>query len=320
MSGGNCQACSRHCSYCSDALTCIVCKDGYYKELNGGCTACSRKCAACADASACTACNEVLGYYKNPAGACEAKCVFDELVGSSPEWPLRLQTRERRVTSQNGEDGILVFIFQNVGVTDKFYVEFGVESGRERNTRFLQERCGWHGALMDGGHSNHSINLTKAFITPGSVGSLFQERGVPKEFDLLSIDLDSTDLWIWRELGSVHGYKPRVVVVEVNSNYAQNEFWTFPNNPDVFWQGDSLAGASLAALDLLSRELGYILIGVDSTFINAFFVRSDVLHKSGATARNLSVLHPEPVPIHRPCTEDRKKMRVDYRAFTQHRD
>lgn len=317
---GKCQACSRRCSHCSDVLTCAACEDGYYKGLNGSCQACPHSCKACVDASTCATCNAERGYYKNPAGVCEAKCVFDELVGTIPEWPLQLQARERKVYSQNGEDGILVFIFQNVGVTNKFYVEFGVETGMERNTRYLQELCGWHGHLMDGTHSNPSINLTRAFISSGNIGKLFKERGVPADFDLLSIDLDSTDLWIWRKLGTVHGYRPRVVVIEVNRNYAKDEFWSFPDRTDVAWLGDCLMGASLAAMDLLSKELGYTLVGVDSRFINAFFVRSDVLHKSGATARDLSVLHPEPQPLHAPCTEDRKKLRVDYRLWHQVRE
>eukprot|EP00930_Biecheleria_cincta_P002410 TRINITY_DN103417_c0_g1_i1.p1 TRINITY_DN103417_c0_g1~~TRINITY_DN103417_c0_g1_i1.p1 ORF type:complete len:448 (+),score=66.48 TRINITY_DN103417_c0_g1_i1:93-1436(+) len=246
----------------------------------------------------------------------KSKCVSDEHVGSSLDWPIFLNRHERSMLSQNGEDGILAFIFSNIGVTDQFYVEFGVESGMERNTRYLQERCGWHGVLMDGGYANPAINLTKVFITTGNIGELLKERKVPSSFDLLSIDLDSTDLWIWRVLASKHSYKPRVVVVEFNSNYAIDEYWTNPDDPNVSWkpEEDCLFGASLAALNLLSKELGYSLVGVDMSSTNAFFVREDVLHAHGrVTVPSLSALHPAPYPFHHPCSEARLRLRVDYK-------
>jgi hypothetical protein len=35
---------------------------------------------------------------------------------------------------------------------------------------------------------------------------------VPKQFDLLSVDIDTFDLWVWRKL-LYAGYRARVVVV-----------------------------------------------------------------------------------------------------------
>lgn len=66
-----------------------------------------------------------------------------------------LQHYEEKITSQNGEDGVLMEILQRIGVTDeRFYVEFGVEDGRECNTRVLRERLNFTGLSMDGGHSH----------------------------------------------------------------------------------------------------------------------------------------------------------------------
>ena len=46
-----------------------------------------------------------------------------------------IRKHERKVFSQNGEDGILEYLFGVIGTTNKQYVEFGVEDGQERNTR-----------------------------------------------------------------------------------------------------------------------------------------------------------------------------------------
>ena len=64
---------------------------------------------------------------------------------------------------------------------------------------------------MDGGNENKAINLHKAFLMPSTILELFNQFEVPKQFDLLSVDIDSYDLWVWRVL-LIAGYRPRVVI------------------------------------------------------------------------------------------------------------
>ena len=86
------------------------------------------------------------------------------------------------------------------------------EAGTERNTRVLNEMYGWKGLLMDGGFEDARINLHKEFISPvrvwllwpahaaaeklhhvllqGNINSLLAKYNVPKDLDLLSIDVD----------------------------------------------------------------------------------------------------------------------------------
>ena len=53
-------------------------------------------------------------------------------------WIREINNHERQVYSQNGEDGVLEFIFENIGTTNKIYVEFGTEDAKECNTRYLR--------------------------------------------------------------------------------------------------------------------------------------------------------------------------------------
>src|ERR1700710_996826 len=46
----------------------------------------------------------------------------------------RLNRHEYQVFSQNGEDGIIQEIFNRIGTTNKYFIEFGVESGLECNS------------------------------------------------------------------------------------------------------------------------------------------------------------------------------------------
>jgi len=105
-------------------------------------------------------------------------------------WQRTLESRERKVFSQQGEDGVLEAIFEYIGTTDKYYVEFDAESGVETNTRYLLEQKGWSGLLMDGGNENPSKNLHKEVILPSNIAELFEKYRVSQTFDLLSIDID----------------------------------------------------------------------------------------------------------------------------------
>jgi len=110
-------------------------------------------------------------------------------------WPY-----EKKVYSQHGEDGVLDAIFRVIGTTSRFYVEFGTGDALQRNTRFLAERRGWSGLLMDGGFENPAINLRREFITAENINELFARYDVPHDLDLLSIDIDGNDYWVWENI------------------------------------------------------------------------------------------------------------------------
>jgi hypothetical protein len=101
---------------------------------------------------------------------------------------INLSEYERKVFSQNGEDGVLNAIFDAIGETNKYYVEFGTGNGDECNTRYLKNYRNWNGLLMDVEYEDRKINLNREFITAENINYLFQKYEVPKEFDLLSME------------------------------------------------------------------------------------------------------------------------------------
>src|SRR5262249_24115519 len=99
-------------------------------------------------------------------------------------------------------------------------------------------------------------------------------RGVPGEIDLLSLDLDGNDYWIWKALTVL---RPRVVVLEFNAECGPEVAATMSYKPDYRCDLTSnRIGASLSAFVKLGRDKGYRLVGVQQLGFNAFFVREDI--------------------------------------------
>jgi hypothetical protein len=187
-------------------------------------------------------------------------------------WDFNINYFEGKKYSQNGEDGILEFIFSLIGTTNKFFVEFGVESGIQCNSRFLIEK-GWIGLMMDGVDNINPL-IKKEFVTAENINKLFRKYNVPKNFDLLSIDIDYNDYWVWK---AIEGYSPRVVVIEYNSTIPPDESLVVEYKPDALWDGTNYFGASLLALYRLGKSKGYTLVGCDNHGVNSFFIKDDII-------------------------------------------
>lgn len=206
----------------------------------------------------------------------------EDAAQPSPREPL---TRyERRVFSQNGEDGVLAELLRRVGISNRWFVEFGIETGLEGNCVFLADVMGWSGLFMepDGDAAwvlarkyaaNPAIATTRALVTPETIESLLADAGVPNEIDVLSIDVDGNDYWIWQALES---YSPRVVVIEYNAQWPLDARWVQPYDPERVWEGTDNYGASLGALRSLGESKGYRFVHTELTGNNAFFVREDL--------------------------------------------
>jgi len=98
-------------------------------------------------------------------------------------------------------------------------------------------------------------------------------KGMPDEIDLLSIDVDGNDYWLWNAIERISA---RLVVIEMNRALGPHVSVTIPYDPDFKWDRGSYYGASLRALAKLGKEKGYRLIGCEPKGVNAFFLRNDI--------------------------------------------
>jgi len=199
-------------------------------------------------------------------------------LNAESTWLLK---HRRDVTSQCGEDGILEKIFEVIGDHGKVCVELGAWDGVHcSNTHALLRDRGWSGYLIEANadrfkelqrtyRDNPRATLIHRFVDldpgRGTLDEILAEHACPREIDLLSIDIDGNDYYLWESMPEPTA---KVVLIEFNP--------TVPNDV-VFVQERSASvhqGCSLLALTELAEKKGYEL--VCATDWNALFVRLEL--------------------------------------------
>jgi hypothetical protein len=110
-----------------------------------------------------------------------------------------------------------------------------------------------------------------------NINDLLKKYHVPHHFDLLSIDIDFNDYWVWKALDT--SSRPSVIVAEINASLGSKESLAIAYDPDGRWDGTRYFGASLRAFYNLARQRGYSLVYMEFSGTNAFFIRDDKLEQ-----------------------------------------
>jgi len=184
-------------------------------------------------------------------------------------------TFRKSVTSQWGEDGVIEEIFNRIGTANKFCVEFGAWDGKHlSNTWDLWHNKSWSAILIEGDAERTrvleaavgdfgKVTAHNAFVSiegANSLDNILTKLHAPLDLDLLSIDIDSDDYYIFQ---SLERFVPRLVVVEYNP--------TIPPELRIVQSPGEYFGASALALVELAKKKNYRFVGCTDT--NCFFVR-----------------------------------------------
>ena len=232
----------------------------------------------------------------------EAAQLMRHILAEPPcDNPLRLERYGYKVYSQNDEDGILAEIFRRIDVTNRQFLEFGVENGLENNTLNLLEQ-GWSGAWLEGDPRHvaaiehgfkrkidaGNLRVRNAMIDRDNINSLIQSLALPRDLDLLSIDIDGNDYHVWEAIAAI---EPRVVVIEYNAKFRPPTQWVMRYDAAHRWDGTDQFGASLESMTELGRRKGYQLVGCNITGANAFFVKTALAGDRLATPADTATLY-----------------------------
>jgi hypothetical protein len=200
------------------------------------------------------------------------------------------------VYSPTYEDGILLFIFSIIGITNKKLVDIGAGTVQGSSVSNLIINHSFSGLLIEGKKENSKLlrdyyskhpetllfppKTISALVTAENVNQLINNNKLHGEIDLLCIDIDGMDYWIWKAIEVI---QPRVVVVEYQDILGPQKSWTVPYKADfnvhdysVNNKLNNYNGASLSAFVKLGKQKGYRLIGCNKGGWNAFFIRNDI--------------------------------------------
>jgi len=193
-----------------------------------------------------------------------------------------------RVFSQFEEDGILLYIFSALGMGSRTFVDIGSNDGINSNCANLAFNFGWTGLFIDS--SKQDIGRGKYFysryphpwmtrpkfhcarVTPENINEILRSHQITGEIELLSIDIDSDDYWIWKAIEVI---QPKVVIIETYIRFGMH------NIVVPYGQGDSQNhGASPVAMEKLGHQNGYRLVGANQLGFNFIFVRDPLARES----------------------------------------
>jgi len=227
----------------------------------------------------------------------EIKYIASRSIKPENAWLLQ---HRYNVTSQTGDDGIIAKIFEIISEHGSTCVEFGAWDGiHYSNTYNLISSMGWSGYLIEANkakfaalqntyESNKYAVLINWFVRlnkgEGTLDEILCEYNCPINFDLLSIDIDGNDYYVWEGMTN---FFPKVVVIEFNPS--------IPNDV-VFVQKKSFEvnqGCSLLALVMLAEKKDYKLVCANE--FNAFFVRNEYYQRFNIPDNSPDALYVPPM-------------------------
>ena len=195
-----------------------------------------------------------------------------------------LKEYKKNFFSQNGEDGVLLEILNRLNLLHKknnWCCEFGAWDGKHGSNTFnLIKKYNFNAVYIEGDKKKFSLlkKLKKKYLrivcfnkyisqkknSPNLLDKILLKTKIKKNFEILSIDIDSYDLAVW---DSVKKYKPIIVIIEINSGLKPGVYQTHT---------ESKQGNSFSSTLKLAKKKGYNLVTHTG---NCIFIKKNLSKK-----------------------------------------
>ena len=210
----------------------------------------------------------------------------------------KLLSHRKTFFSQQGEDGLLAFVLSKIPDKTGWCVELGAWDGKsESNTYYFISQQSYHGVMIEADPLKYNLlreNMkaydticVNAFVRPegeNKLDNILSLTPIPKQFDLLSIDVDGDDYHVWQSLDK---YQPKVVIIEINIRDKPGvKRINKPGSPIVrgntgtsissMWGITGYTGTSISSMTELAISKQYSLLA--NVHCNAIFVRREHLN------------------------------------------
>lgn len=188
--------------------------------------------------------------------------------------------------SQNGEDGILDVLRNQLFHKNRYFMEIGSSDGVQNNSSWLAVVHQYNGLMIEGNSrlverakrlimgQCIGVECLNMFVNPGNIAKL-KSLALHTDPDLFSLDIDGIDYYIAKAIMD-GGFRPKIFVVEYNSVYGPDRSVTVPCTNDFVFanahQTQLYYGVSIAAWRKFFDQYGYRFVTVDRMGVNAFFV------------------------------------------------
>jgi len=187
--------------------------------------------------------------------------------------------------SQTDEDSIVDEIIKRLEIYKGNFIELGVGNGSENNTLNLLAQ-GWKGLWIGNEElifkPGKNLKFIKSWITKENINKIIYSNinffhSKDNNVDLLSVDLDGNDYYIWESILS-SGFNPKIIIAEYNGSFGPRAFWQMPYNETNNWKlrKDNYYGASFLSLVKLFKKYNYFPVCCNSdTGVNVFLVKNN---------------------------------------------
>ena len=204
---------------------------------------------------------------------------------------------KRNDYSQNGEDGILEYIFNKLNINKGTFIEFGAWDGKHLSNTFNLFLKNWDGIYIESDPSRYNtlvhnfkdfrnrvdcVNARVGYSDTDNLDILIETHSKKRIFDFVSIDVDGLDYFIFDKMKK---YLPKVICIEVNSGHHPEYPHIIPENIAA-----NNVGQSIKVISELARDKGYFPL---CYMANLILVRSEYIHLFANDIRSLSDMYIE---------------------------
>jgi hypothetical protein len=199
----------------------------------------------------------------------------------------KLEQSECKIFSQNGEDGILDYIISMLKIKRPNFIEIGVGTYVEANTRFIYDRHSPKGLIIDTEKNlankvfsnvnswKGDLRVVEERVSTENINNIIS-KNCNFNIDIFSLDIDSIDYWIIEKLKENIS---KIFVAEYNSTFGSSLEVTVPNlnnfDRKEYHYSHLCYGMSLKALINIMAKKNFYFIGTNSVRNNAFFISNE---------------------------------------------
>jgi hypothetical protein len=202
------------------------------------------------------------------------------------------------IFSQNGEDGIIDYIFTKLNIHKGTFIEFGAWDGKYLSNSynlFLNKE--WNGIYIEADSDRYKdlmynfrnfrdridcVNELVGFTENNNLDTLIETHSTKRDFDFVSIDVDGLDYFIFTQIKK---YLPKVICIEVNAGHHPEYPYVIPENI-----ASNNIGQSIKVISSLATTKGYFPLCYTG---NLFLVKNEYIHLFRDDIRTFSDMYIE---------------------------